>query len=224
MKTKQYWIDKFGESWVDILKPLLKHPHMEELINKITFDYAILEMYPENQDNIFKAFRLCPFDQVRAVIIGTEPGPHTGSNGLAFGGNNFQSNSSSVLIRNCVEQEYNDLKLDFDFTFESWAKQGILMLNRNLTCRKGEINTHKQDWKSFFFSVIYILEKYKPGTIFLLWGTQAQKYSELLSQNHHVFSWEHPMKAFSEYRQWHCPNFKQVDNLIESLNGTKIQW
>jgi uracil DNA glycosylase len=98
------------------------------------------------------------------------------------------------------------------------------MLNRSLTCRKGDSNSNKQDWKSFFFSVLYIIEKYKPGTIFLLWGKEAQKYAKILSDNHHVFSWEHPMKASKEFRNWECPNFKQIDKLIESKNDTKIQW
>lgn len=221
-KTKQFWINQLGEGWTNILKPLLKHPHMVSLMEGIKFDYAILEMYPENRENIFKAFRLCPYENLRAVVIGTGPGIYTGTNGLAFGDNKL--NFCNYQIRNCIEQEYNQLNLDYDFSFESWAKQGILMLNRSLTCRKGDSNSAKQDWKSFFFSVLYIIEKYKPGTIFLLWGKEAQKYAKILSDNHHVFSWEHPMKASKEHREWQCPNFKQIDKLIESKNDTKIQW
>jgi uracil-DNA glycosylase len=71
---------------------------------------------------------------------------------------------------------------------------------------------------------LYLLEKEKPGTIFLLWGKEAQKYSKILSQNHYVFSWEHPMRAAKEHRDWECPNFVQVNKLITSLNGANINW
>jgi len=70
--------------------------------------------------------------------------------------------------------------------------------------------------------VLYIIEKYKPGTVFLLWGKEAQKYSKLLSTNHHVFSWEHPMKAYLEHRDWNCPNFEQVNKLYGEEQ--KIKW
>jgi uracil-DNA glycosylase len=225
MRTKEFWVKQLGESWTNALKPLLKTEYMEQLIKGLSFDYALCRMYPYTKEDIFKALRLCPYDKIRVVIIGTEPNKLTGEGGLAFSDYYYGfQNPSAMEIRNCIEREYGKLRLDFDFTFESWAKQGILMLNRSLVCHRGETKSHKEDFKQFFGSILYLLEKEKHGTIFLLWGKEAQKYSELLSQNHHVFSWEHPMKANTERRQWDCPNFKQVNELLKSKNEEEIKW
>lgn len=225
MKSKQFWIDKLGEDWVEVLKPLLKSEYMESVYNKLTLDYSILNPYPVDLKDIFKSFKLCSLNNLRVVVIGTEPNKFSGLGPLAFSDVYTGSlNSGAVQIRNCIEKEYKELKLGFDFTFEEWANQGILMLNRSLTSLENSPWYYKDLWKKFFGSVLYIIEKYKPGTIFLLWGKDAKKYSELLSINHHVFSWEHPVKAYLENREWRCPNFKQIDILVENLNGRKIIW
>jgi uracil-DNA glycosylase len=227
MRAKKYWVDQLGERWTEALKPLLKSDYMENLMDRLQIDYALKDMLPEKQENIFKAFRLCPLDKLRIVVIGTEPSSKTGTNGLAFGDNfSLYNNPSAQHIQRSVGEYTHSLGFDFDYTFEKWAHQGILLLNRTLTSDINNPKIYRDSWKKFFGSVIYILEKYKPGTIFLLWGTEAGKYSELLSLNHHVFSWEHPMKADKEYREWKCPNFAQVDVLLNSLYGEsgKINW
>ena len=227
MKTKQYWIDQIGEGWTEILKPLLKSDYMEKLTTKLTIDYALYDMYPERQENIFKAFKLCPWEDLRIVVIGTEPSKFSGTGALAFSDSvSTFTNPSVELIRRCVSNYNQDLGFDFDTTFKKWAKQGILMLNRSLTCKREEIKTHREEWKKFFGSILYVIEKYKPGTIFLLWGKEAGKYAELLSKNHHVFTWEHPMVADKKRKNWECPNFAQVDVLLNSLYGgtRKINW
>jgi uracil-DNA glycosylase len=227
MKTKKYWTDQLGESWTEVLKPLLKSDYIEELTNRLNIDYALNDMYPINQNDIFKAFKLCDFDKLKVVIIGTEPGVYTGVGSLAFSDvSSIYTNPSATKIRECVSDYNKDLGLNFDTTFEEWANQGILMLNRSLTSKKDGSKSYRDDWKKFFGSVLYVIEKYKPGTIFLLWGKEANKYAELLSTNHHVFTWEHPMVANKAFRQWQCPNFKQVDKLLESLYGKEriLSW
>lgn len=227
MKTKKYWIDQLGESWTEVLKPLLKSDYIEELTNRLNIDYALNDMYPINQNNIFKAFKLCNFDKLKVVIIGTEPGVYTGVGPLAFSDiSSIYTNPSATKIRECVSDYNKNLGLNFDTTFEEWANQGILMLNRSLTSKKDNSKSYRDDWKKFFGSVLYVIEKYKPGTIFLLWGKEANKYAEILSTNHHVFTWEHPMVANKAFRQWQCPNFEQVDKLLESLYGKEriLSW
>lgn len=224
-RGKEFWVNQLGISWAEVLKPVLKTEEMNRLINGLVFDYAFMHMYPEEKKDIFKAFRLCPFDNLRAVVIGTEPGLFTGTGPLAFSDSSASYTNPSVFkIRECVSKHKKDLGLEFDTTFEHWANQGILMLNRSLTCRQGETKTDKQDWKKFFGAVLYVITAYKPGTIFILWGKESQKYAELLSQDHYVFSWEHPMVAVNNYKSWDCPNFAQIDQLLEANETERIIW
>jgi uracil-DNA glycosylase len=225
MKSKEFWVKQLGESWAMKLKPILKTDYMEDLIKQIEFDYIVSDMYPTQKKDIFKAFKLCKWEDVRVVVLGTDPSPDTGTGGLPFSDIlSIHHNPSAIEIRNVIETQYGELYLDFDFTFEHWANQGILMLNRSFSCPQEDTKKYRELWKKFFGSIIYLIEKEKPGTIFLLWGKEARQYSELLSENHHVFSCEHPMKAVKENRKWECFNFKQIDLLIESKKSKPIFW
>jgi uracil-DNA glycosylase len=222
---KEFWVKQLGVSWAEALKPVLKTEKTEKLINSLVFNYAFATMYPKEKKDIFKAFRLCPFDNLKIVIISTEPSMITGVGPLAFSDEEGSYiNPCALQIKNSVARYKKELYLDFDTTFEHWANQGILMLNRSLTCQKDKSKTHKEDWKQFFGMVLYSITLYKPGTIFLLWGKDARKYSEVLSKDHHVFSWEHPMAANNKFKEWDCPNFKQVDNLLAFHGKEQIQW
>jgi uracil-DNA glycosylase len=225
MRGRQFWVDSLGEGWAEILKPLLKDPYMDKVMNKLALDYSLLKVYPRNQHDVFRAFKLCPLEKLRVVIINTEPSNHTGLGPLAFSDTStIHRNPCADQIVRCLSYEYDRLLPGFHTDFEHWAEQGILMLNRSLTSIEDNPRAHRDMWKKFFGSILYIIEKYKHGTIFLLWGKEAGKYKELLSLHHHVFTWEHPMKAVQEHRNWECPNFKLVDKLIESLNGERINW
>ena len=225
MRDRKFWVDTFGEGWAEKLKPLLKSPYMDKVMTKIAMDYSILKVYPRVQADVFKAFKLCPYEKLRVVIINTEPNVFSGLGPLAFSDTSvIHRNLAAEEIVRCLSREYDELKIGFNCSFEQWAQQGVLMLNRSLTSIEGQTMAHKDMWKKFFGSILYIIEKYNHGTIFLLWGKEAQKYKELLSLHHHVFIYEHPVKAALEYRHWNCPNFKQVDLLIESLNGERIEW
>lgn len=225
MNKKEYWDKHLGESWTEILKPLLKTPEFNTILDTLAVNYVFTPHYPEDVNSVFKAFKLCPWDSLQIVIIGTEPGPYTGTGPLAFSDTSvLYTNHSAALIRQCVADYKKELYLDFDTSFEHWASQGILMLNRSLTCIQNESSSHRDLWKKFFGAVLYVIEKYKPGTVFLLWGKEAGKYSKLLSVNHHVFSCEHPMKAHVNKTKWKCNNFAQVDKLFEYYGRDKINW
>jgi uracil DNA glycosylase len=142
-------------------------------------------------------------------------------------------NPSVRKIQECISDQYcRDQNLgafdtiEFDYTLESWAKQGILLLNQSITRNIEKNESHKRPWNKFILAVIDALNKYKPGTIILLWGEEVKRFQPLVEKHHHVFTWEHPSKAYEQYRKWECPNFKQTDEMIECLYGRseKINW
>jgi len=228
MRNKQYWVEKLGEKWALNLKKILRDPYMEKLMNFVAVEYAMQTIYPIDQSKVFQSFKLCPWDNVRIIIIGREPGYHTGIFPLPYSDSYIDSyhNGSLYKISSFIEEEYyNGINFEFDYFFENWMKQGILFLNMSLTVKKEESGSHIRPWKKFHEAVIKSITDYKPGTIFFLWGEEAQYYADKLP-NQHVFSWESPHIASLEKRDWKCPNFKQADKLIEHLYGTenKISW
>lgn len=225
MRNKAYWIDQLGEKWALNLKDILRDPYMDKLMDFITVEYAMNQIYPQYQEDVFNAFKMCPWNNVRVVILGEEPHFTSGYEALAYSDKYIHAyhNGSLTKIRECIEKEYYEgFNLDFDYSLKPWARQGVLLLNRSLTVRANLVESHKKPWNKFFMSVIQSIIDYKPGTIFMIWGDQFDDIIPLLT-NQHVFTWEHPRKALFEYRDWNCPNFKQVDKLMEHLYGDKIQ-
>jgi uracil-DNA glycosylase len=227
-KGKKYWIDELGEGWAIALKDTLKSDYMVKLQEFLTMEYTMHHVHP-HRNNLFHYFRLCPREKIKLVIIFKEPGididifPHNYSDSYI----DEIHNGSINKVFECVRSQYSDesgLFLSFDHSFETWAEQGVLILPTRLTTRKGR--DHSKAWKKFILATIEDIRTYYGNTCFLLWGNEAKEFSSLLSYNQHVFTWESPVEAFKEDRDWNCPNFKAVDKLLEYLHGKKdnIQW
>ena len=143
---------------------------------------------------------------------------------MSFGDNFVSTFSSPDLckIMDCVEREfYNGLNLNFDFTLEDWASQGVLLLNRQLTIRKKDRGEHTKPWGKFISAVLNALSESKPGTIFILWGKENQKLAPYLEKNNHVLMFDHPNESNND---WHCPNFKETNKLLTELTKETIKW
>lgn len=224
---KQFWTETLGEKWAMQLKDLLKTQYSNKLMTFLTMEYAMNTCYPA-KDDIFKAFKLCDWDSVRIVIIDQRPHPFFGgANGLAFGDKYTTQFHSPVLCKifECIERDYYDgLHLNFDFSLEDWAKQGVLLLNAQLTVRKEDEGEHKKPWGKFVSAVLNALGNYKPGTIYILWGEQAQKLKPHLEKNNHVLIFDHPSDYVYPSKDWHCPNFKEANAILKNLNGEEVKW
>lgn len=228
MKSKQYWVDRLGEGWTNALKDTLKSPYMEKLMNFVDCQYAMEDnVFPNNSKIIFDAFKACPWDTVKVVIIGYEPNPIYGTGPLAYS-DEFQhphKNSSLYAITTSIMDEYyRGYDINFDYTLKSWASQGVLLLNQALTATREDF-AHRVQWKRFFNAVIAAINAYKPGTIVFLWGEESMWLMPELDMQH-VFNWEHPYKYAHRTTSWKCPNFTQANKLIEYINGegSQIKW
>jgi len=223
---KQFWVDHLGEKWAMELKDTLKSKYANKLMSFLATEYALNEIKPAKAD-IFDAFKLCPWDSLKIVILGSEPCASTMPTGLAFG-DKFESifhSPALCKIFECIEREYyNGLCLDFDFSLEDWAKQGVLLLNRSLTTRVNDDNVHKKPWGKFISAVLNNIVENKPGTIFILWGEEAQLLEPYINKNNHVFTYDDPREFVYPAKDWHCPNFKEVDKLLIDLYGDTIKW
>lgn len=227
MNGKRFWVEKLGKSWAMELKETLKSPYMKKLMNYINVQYAMYDVMPY-KDDIFKSFKLCPYDSLKIVILGNEPHINTLPNGLAYG-NHVDSvfNSSSVgKIFDCIEREYYEgsFCLDFDFELKHWARQGILLLNRNLTVRKDSPGSHRKPWGKFNSAVLNIINESSPATIFMLWGKEAQALEPYIKKHNYVLKCESPDKYAGTDKDWHCDNFKKADEILTKLNGETIKW
>jgi len=162
--------------------------------------FMFLHRLPENKilppkANVFEAFKLCPFDQVRVVILGQDPyhGPNQ-AHGLAFSVRREVQVPPS--LRNIFKEASNDLgaKNGKHGNLEAWGKQGVLLLNALLTVEPGTPMAHKgRGWEKFTDNCIAALSKEKKNIVFMLWGKPAQEKGKIVDRSKHfVITSSHP--------------------------------
>jgi uracil-DNA glycosylase len=185
--------------------------------------------YPQHSD-IYNAFSMTPFIDVKVVILGQDPYHGVGqAHGLAFSVKSPMPQPPSLrhIFKELQDDRGCNLPLTGDLT--PWARQGVLLLNTVLTVAPGAPMSHSDlGWQDLTSQALRMLIKYKQKLVFILWGTQASKslYSattpgeQWMIHRHLVLSSPHPSpmsaskgffgsKPFGKTNEWLTAN--QID-------------
>lgn len=220
MMGMKFWKQKVGD-WAYVLSPILLSNYMLNLIEFLEDEYDKKIIYPDKKD-IFKAFKMCQFKDTKVVIISNEPFVDGSSNGLAFGTtkssiNKFEINEISEKIQKSVEKNVHEgIDFNFDYTLESWSKQGVLLINTAFTVIKNKPMSHQKEWKTFVTHLIEQLNKSNKKIIYCLWGNHARQYkSKINTVGKYVLSNEHPISAIYGNRDWNCDHYTVINNYLK---------
>jgi uracil-DNA glycosylase len=216
---------RIEDSWKQKLAPEFDKPYFEELTRFVKNEYSNGHVYPPAK-LIFNAFDLCPFDNVKVVIIGQDPyhGPGQ-AHGLCFSvpeGIDFPPSLVNIF------KEINDdlhVEIPLSGNLERWAKQGVLLLNATLTVKAHQAGSHQnKGWEQFTDAAIRVLNEEKEHLVFLLWGSYAQRKGEFIDRKRHlVLQSPHP-SPLSAYRgffgngHFSKANAYLTENGLESIN------
>ena len=212
-------------SWYDLLKDEFGKQYFLDLQDFLKNEYANYIIYPEEK-NIFNALNALPFDKVKVVIIGQDPyhEPRQ-AQGMSFSvPEDVDIPPSLVNIMREIESDLG-VKCEKNGNLTRWAKQGVLLLNTVLTVRKGMANSHKdKGWERLTRKIIEILGQRKEPIVFLLWGSYAQSYQELIAPWHLVLKAPHP-SPLSAYRGFFgCKHFSKCNQFLIEHGQTPIDW
>ncbi len=214
-------------SWSDQLADEFQKPYFRQLTHFVKGEYREHVCYPDTR-HIFAAFDRCPFHAVRVVILGQDPyhGPGQ-ANGLCFSVNEGVPHPPSLT--NIFKELQKDLDKPYPKSgnLESWADQGVLLLNATLTVRAHQAGSHQgKGWETFTDSAIARLSQEREGIIFLLWGGHAKKKMKLIdSAKHHVLTSGHPSPLSANRGYWFGNRHFSICNEILRQNGNKsIRW
>src|SRR5258708_5394734 len=178
---------KIDTTWKKALEKEFYKPYWEPLTTFVRTQYTITTVYPP-ASHIFRAFKLCPFDMVKVVIVGQDPYPgHAQANGLAFSVNEKVMLPPS--LQNIYQEIYNDLKITPTSSgdLSRWATQGVLMLNSVLTVSAGKPASHSgKGWEEFTDAVIQSLNTNRNHVVYLLWGKYAQTKGAVINNNQNL--------------------------------------
>lgn len=212
-----------GNDWDSFLAEEFEKEYFKHIMDFIDEEYETKTVYPP-RDEVFNAFKLTPLKDVKVVILGQDPYHEAGqAHGLCF------STPEGRPIPRSLKNIFKEIQSEYGYEIpesgclESWAKQGVFLLNTVLTVREGEANSHSDcGWQIFTDRVIEILNNQEQPIVFLLWGKQAEKKKELLdNENHLVLITSHP-SPFSARRGFlGCNHFKLCN---EFLRENEIDW
>jgi uracil-DNA glycosylase len=184
------------------------------------------EVYPPGK-SMFNAFNLTPFNQVKVVIIGQDPyhGPGQ-AHGLSFSVPTGIKTPPS--LQNIYKEIQNDLGLAIPNhgNIESWARQGVLLLNAVLSVNANEPASHKAaGWENFTNAVIYYLSQQKSNLVFMLWGRFAQEKELLIDSNKHlILKAAHPSPFSAHQGFMGCKHFSKTNAYLIQNGISPIDW
>lgn len=161
--------------WSTIFHEIKEKHDFKAMHDFLEKEYTTQIVYPE-RENIYQAFDLTPFENVKVVILGQDPyhGPNQ-AHGLAFSvqpGAKFPPS-----LRNMYQELADDIGCQRTSPhLQDWAREGVLLLNTVLTVRQGQAHSHKDiGWETFTNEIIQAISDHKKGVVFVLWGRPAQQ-------------------------------------------------
>lgn len=181
--------------------------------------------------NVFKAFKLCSYNECKVILVGQDPYPQKGvAQGILFG-NSFDtpedklSPSLKVVKESVINFDIPHNLITFDPTLESWAKQGILMLNSALTTEVGKVGIHTLKWRPFIGSFLKNMSEKNPGIIYVFFGSQAKSLANYInSNNNYKLFIEHPAYYARLNKRMPSDIWYTVQKLVYNIYGTSIEW
>ncbi len=213
-------------SWKEILREEFSKQYFLELKEFLVDEKLKNPIYPPGSQ-IFNAFNLTPFEDVRVVLLGQDPYHGQGqAHGLCF------SVSRGIKPPPSLVNIFKELESDLGIpvpnhgSLEKWARQGVMLLNATLTVRANQPGSHqRKGWETFTNAVIEKLSAKRVGLVFLLWGKFAQEKEAIIDTNrHYILKAAHP-SPFSAYNGFFgCRHFSKTNEILARHGLQEIDW
>ena len=215
-----------SNDWLAPLSGEFKKPYYRKLYDTVKREYETHVVYPDAND-IFNAFDFTPLSEVKVVILGQDPyhGPGQ-AHGLCF------SVQPGEEVPPSLVNIYKELKSDLGISpaphgcLESWAKQGVLLLNSVLTVRAHLANSHKNcGWQIFTDDIIKKLNERDTPIVFILWGANARSKKQYITNPiHYVIESAHPSPLSAYNGFFGSKPFSRTNEFLEKNGIAPIEW
>jgi len=220
-------IEEYFDDWCSVIDTR----EADRILRKLSASHSFI--CPQIKD-IFKAFRLCPFHELRCVLIGQDPyadwyegAPR--ATGIAFANNpntplSSFSPSLEILRESVIDFTVPHKNINFDPSLEKWAKQGVLLLNSALSCEKGKSNSHALLWRPFIRTLLTNLSQQTFGIVYVLMGKYADSFEPCISKTNYILHCRHPAYYARNHSRMPSDIWREINTLLVKLNGYGIEW
>ena len=213
--------------WKEVLKDFLETETFHTLTDFVRSEYKTKKVFPAQQ-NIFKAFELTPFSQVKVIILGQDPYHNNGqAHGLCF------SVQDGVTVPPSLKNMYKEIESDLGIVkdkskgnLENWGKQGVFLLNAILTVVAHTPASHKgKGWEEFTDTIIKTISEQHEHVVFMLWGNYARNKKSLIDTTRHlVLEAPHPSPFSVHSGFFGCKHFSKCNDYLKKYNKKEIIW
>jgi uracil-DNA glycosylase len=217
-------IEEYFGDWLNVIDI----PTLNRTISTINNLYHTQSVMPEYK-NIFRAFHLCPYNDLRIIFLGQDPYPQKGvATGVLFGNKENTkelSPSLEVIKEACIDYTIPHSPIIFDNTLESWAKQGILMINSSLTVQENKPGSHSLIWRPFISKLLQNCSKRETGLVYVLFGKDAQSFKPYIDDKHNdVLEVGHPAYYARTNTKLPTQLFKDINRIMLNRYNIPIKW
>lgn len=218
---------KIEQSWKEVLKDEFNRDYFQQVAALLKMEKAAGKIIYPPGSLIFHAFDATPFNKVKVVLLGQDPyHGHGQAHGLAF------SVQHGIKPPPSLMNIYKEMEQDLGVPppnhghLESWAKQGVFLLNASLTVRAGEPMSHaKSGWHEFTDTVIRKISDLKNNVVFMLWGRSAQDKQALIDETRHlVLKAAHPSPFSADKGFFGCRHFSKANEYLVKNRIDAIDW
>lgn len=215
-------------TWKDAIGEEKQKPYFQHILQQIQLARAQGKIVYPPQADVFNAFKLTEFDQVKVVILGQDPyhGPNQ-AHGLAFSVKpNVSPPPSLVNIYKELATDIEGFQTPNHGYLVQWATQGVLLLNTVLTVEQGQAHSHRDfGWETFTDQVIAKLNEQRENLVFLLWGSHAQKKGQFIDRYKHcVLNAPHPSPLSAHRGFFGCQHFSKANDYLRQHQLSEINW
>ena len=219
-------LDEYFGDWMKVID----RTELNNVMAKVGQEYRRKPLCPAQSD-VFRAFELCPFKDLKIVMMGQDPFPQKGvATGILFGNRrevdeDNLSPSLNIVKEAAINFEVPHYCITFDQTLESWAKQGILMLNSALTVEMNKVGSHVMVWRPFIAKLLKNLSECNTAIVYVLFGRQAQTFKPYInSRFNHIIEIEHPAYFARSGTKMPHQLFTDISNKVKGIYGVPIKW
>lgn len=197
-------IQQYFNQWTRVVDTDLAEKCIRKVIN------TKQDFFPHPQD-VFKAFRICPYNNLRTVILADYP-------------DFYKQPSLDILRSSFREMEVSYNIFNFEKSLEKWAQQGMLMISACLTCATNLKNFHADTWSLFTRRLLNNLSKYQTSIIYVLIGSLANNFEPCINSK-----FNHIIKIPQCNSEWNLKEklvnaWKQTDIILNNINGYSFNW
>jgi|TARA_R110000744_G_scaffold9020_2_gene29353 uracil-DNA glycosylase len=206
--------------WTPALAPFINGLSFDIILNNLVSMVEADKRFTPRFKDIFNAFKECPYNDIKVIVIGQDPYPQLGvADGIAFSCSNKGKAEKSLQY---ILKALNDK--DGDVDLKRWSNQGVLLLNTAFTCEVNSIGSHINLWKPFAIYLFELLNRHHKNIPVIMMGKKAEDWEIYLS-NQKIYKVAHPASAAYRGGLWDCKDvFNQVNEELKKQEKTCIEW